>query len=146
MSFTADLADSQKQLQSIKQQHIKVRSNVKAPGSNINIHLFQTLAELWPSLEAVQAEESLWGDEVEYLVFRLEDEVSKVHLSLRCSQILKDLDEQWPKEAFDAEAYQYMLESQPRQPYGDLLHDLACVEQNMRARYVSCPLNMISCR
>ena len=77
---------------------------------------------------------STWGDEVEYLVFRLNHEASEVHLSLRCSQILHDLRKRFPGQLFDLEACKYMLESQPRRPYGDSLRDLALVESDMRER------------
>jgi glutamate--cysteine ligase catalytic subunit len=80
---------------------------------------------------------SNWGDEVEYLVFRLNHEAREVHLSLRGSQILSDLKQRFPEELFDLEACKYMLESQPRRPYGNSLRDLAVVESNMRERWVN---------
>jgi glutamate--cysteine ligase catalytic subunit len=82
----------------------------------------------------VKTDLSTWGDEVEYLVFGLNHEASEVYLSLRGSQILHDLRKRFPGELFDLEACKYMLESQPRRPYGDSLRDLALVESDMRER------------
>jgi len=97
----------------------------------------QTLTERWSSLQAVNTNSSAWGDEVEYLVFRLNHEAREVHLSLRGSQILSDLKRKFPEELFDLEACKYMLESQPRRPYDDSLRDLALVESDMRERWVN---------
>jgi gamma-glutamyl:cysteine ligase YbdK (ATP-grasp superfamily) len=94
------------------------------------------LAETWRSFEAVRTDKSTWGDEVEYVVVRLDHEAHEVHVSPRSSQILDALKARHPEELFDAEAYKYMLESQPRRPYGDSLRDLGRVDSNMRDRYV----------
>jgi glutamate--cysteine ligase catalytic subunit len=77
---------------------------------------------------------STWGDEVEYLVLRLNHEGREVQLSLRSSRILNDLKQRFPGELFDLEACKYMLESQPRHPYGNSLRDLALVESDIRER------------
>jgi hypothetical protein len=98
------------------------------------IRTCQTLTERWTSLQAVKTDLSTWGDEVEYLVFRLDHETCEVHMSLRGSQILSNLKKRFPGELFDLEACKYMLESQPRHPYGDSLRDLALVESDMRER------------
>ena len=82
----------------------------------------------------MRTEKSTWGDEVEYLVFRLSHESREVHLSLRASQILSDLRRKFFGKLFDVEACKHMLESKPRRPYGDSLRDLAHVEDNMRDR------------
>jgi gamma-glutamyl:cysteine ligase YbdK (ATP-grasp superfamily) len=84
----------------------------------------------------VKTEKSTWGDEVEYLVVRLDHEARQLHLSPRSSQILDSLKKRYHNEAFDVEAYKYMLESQPRRPYGNSLQDLARVESDMRDRCV----------
>ena len=84
----------------------------------------------------MSTETSTWGDEVEYLIFRLNHESREVHLSLRSAQILSDLRRKSPSDLFDVEACKHMLESQPRRPYGDSLVDLAHVEDDMRNRYV----------
>jgi len=94
----------------------------------------QTLKDRWTSLEAVKTNNFTWGDEVEYLVFRLDHEAGEVHLSLRSSQILSELRQKFPDGPFDLEACKYMLESQPRRPYGNSLTDLAHVEDDMRDR------------
>lgn len=85
----------------------------------------------------MDTDSSTWGDEVEYLVLRLKHEAREVHLSLRGSQILSDLKRRFPEELFDLEACKYMLESQPRRPYGDSLSDLAIVESDIRERQVN---------
>lgn len=109
---------------------------MRVPGRDVKelIRTCQTLTERWTSLQAVKTDLSAWGDEVEYLVFGLNHEASEVYLSLRGSQILHDLRKRFPGELFDLEACKYMLESQPRRPYGDSLRDLALVESDMRER------------
>jgi hypothetical protein len=82
----------------------------------------------------VETEKSTWGDEVEYLVVRLDHEAHEVHISPRSSQILGALKTRYPEDLFDPEAYKYMLESQPRRPYGNSLWSLGQVESNMRDR------------
>lgn len=82
----------------------------------------------------MRTERSTWGDEVEYLVFRLSHEPREVHLSLRTSEILSDLRRKFFGELFDVEACKHMLESQPRRPYGNSLKDLAHVEDDMSNR------------
>lgn len=85
----------------------------------------------------MQTEASNWGDEVEYLIFHVDHDAQELRPSPRNLQILRTLKSRYPDEAFDAEAFKYMLESQPRRPYGDSLKDLAQVENDMRERYVA---------
>jgi gamma-glutamyl:cysteine ligase YbdK (ATP-grasp superfamily) len=94
------------------------------------------LAETWRSFEAVKTEKSTWGDEVEYVVVRLDHEAQELHVSPRSSQILNALKARYPEGLFDLEAYKYMLESQPQRPYGNSLQELGQVESNIRDRYV----------
>lgn len=82
----------------------------------------------------MSTDSSTWGDEVEYLILRLKHEACEVHLSLRGSQVLSNLKRRFPEELFDLEACKYMLERQPRRPYGDSLSDLAVVESDIRER------------
>ena len=82
----------------------------------------------------MKTDTSTWGDEVEYSVVRLDHEAHEAHLSLRGSHILDTLRERFPDESFDVEACKYMLESQPRRPYGNSLEELACVEDDVKHR------------
>lgn len=99
-------------------------------------HFHQTLEELWPAFAAVKTEFSKWGDEVEYLVLHIDHKARELRPSPRSLEILHTLKSQYPDRPFDAEAFKYMLESQPQRPYGNSLRDLARVENDMRHRYV----------
>lgn len=59
----------------------------------------------------------------------------EVDLSPRNDELLAILDRDYPG-VFEHEAYQYMVESNPKDPFGIELADLASVEGDMKKRYV----------
>lgn len=96
-----------------------------------------------------------WGDEVEFMLIRFDNEKRKVDLLLKARQILEIMDDREAKEAADRQALwrpefgSYMVEGTPGQPYGacknggwchegkstwTLLDDLCCIESNMKLR------------
>ena len=82
--------------------------------------------------ENLTADELRWGDEVEFLLLRYDDDNRRVQLNLRASQVLVEL--QASEEAFgrrdgfgEAAAWHpeyaaWMIEGTPRAPFGGLDH------------------------
>ncbi|KAF0311925.1 Glutamate--cysteine ligase [Amphibalanus amphitrite] len=81
-----------------------------------------------------------WGDEVEYMVLRLNREARTARLSLRSPELLDQLqatERQDPSAApslWRPEYGAYMVEGTPGQPYGSIVSFFNTVESNMRAR------------
>lgn len=85
----------------------------------------------------------LWGDEIEYMVVKLDEEKRLAHLSLRSSEILTDFEaanargEIKEDVIWHPEYASYMVESTPRTPFSASLLDFMAVEKNMAARRVA---------
>ncbi|CAM9102480.1 unnamed protein product, partial [Hapterophycus canaliculatus] len=86
-------------------------------------------------------DELLWGDEVEYGIFKVDSEAKTVKLSLRGAEILKELDEKEKASlhrlegcTWHPEYGNWMVEATPRQPFSGYAADLVRVERNMRLR------------
>ncbi|XP_076325860.1 glutamate--cysteine ligase catalytic subunit-like [Tachypleus tridentatus] len=78
----------------------------------------------------------MWGDEIEGHIMKLNQESKTVRLHLCASKILKNLREKskslvglWSDEVMES-----MLESCPKEPYGDVLECCDEVEKNMKER------------
>ncbi|KAH8919539.1 GCS-domain-containing protein [Atractiella rhizophila] len=128
---------------------------------HVRSHGIQQFLHIWERVKNRRGDGLLWGDEIEYMVISFDDEHKNAMLSLRQSEILRELqlDEiemsrdcpglrrssflaapysspsyslTIPK--FHAEFGRYMLESTPGAPYGAGLHDLLGVEGNMKLR------------
>ena len=94
--------------------------------------------------ENLTADELRWGDEVEFLLLRYDDDNRRVQLNLRASQVLVEL--QASEEAFgrrdgfgEAAAWHpeyaaWMIEGTPRAPFGGYTADLLRVESSMLLR------------
>jgi glutamate--cysteine ligase catalytic subunit len=84
----------------------------------------------------------LWGDEIEYMVLRLDPENQKVCVSLRADKIitqLADEEAKLKKEGLSSVAWHpeygnWMVEATPSRPYGGYASDLTSVVENMRTR------------
>ena len=96
-------------------------------------------------MQHVTGDELLWGDEIEYHIFALNESLKTAKLSLRAPELLKDLrdkEEELSRRdglhiescAWHPEYGGWMVEGTPRVPYGGFTHDLARVEANMRLR------------
>lgn len=86
-------------------------------------------------------DELLWGDEVEYGIFKVDPKFKTVKLSLRGAEILKELDEKEKSTlhrlegcTWHPEYGSWMVEATPRQPFSGYAADLVRVERNMRLR------------
>ncbi|XP_006612129.1 glutamate--cysteine ligase catalytic subunit [Apis laboriosa] len=95
---------------------------------------------LYKRLRDRQGDILKWGDEVEYMLIKFDDEAKIAKLSLRAAEILKTLNEKEYndpvniKSLWRPEYGAYMLEGTPGKPYGGLLVHFNIVEANMKYR------------
>jgi len=89
----------------------------------------------------LKGDELLWGDEIEYGVFRIDPEQKKVRLSLRAKEIMDTLNEKESQHSQVVEGCNWvpeygawMVEATPDRPYTGYTTDLLRVERNMRLR------------
>ncbi|EAW21176.1 glutamate--cysteine ligase [Aspergillus fischeri NRRL 181] len=100
----------------------------------------EQLLAIWNRAKGKERDALLWGDEVEYLVVAIDDEVKKAQLSLAQAEILKSLarDERLSEGEepphFHPEFGRFMLEATPGRPWGIDFKDLLKVESNMKWR------------
>ncbi|KAI0017031.1 glutamate-cysteine ligase [Xylariomycetidae sp. FL0641] len=113
------------------------------------------LLEIWNKAKHKERDAMLWGDEVEYLVVKLNKDDPKVLLSLRQADILKALaadedlstkggcvpalqdltaDKSNPLPVFHPEFGRFMLEATPGKPWGIGFKELLGVEPDMKLR------------
>lgn len=80
-----------------------------------------------------------WGDEIEYMLVKFDDENKTARLKLGCEQIVWDISEK-ERNGEDVECLWrpefagYMIEGTPGRPYGGLLAHFNLVEANMKFR------------
>ena len=95
---------------------------------------------MYNKVKGIENDELLWGDEVEYGIFLIDNVQGTVKLSLRGAEVLEDLRAReltvepntgcnWVPE-FGA----WMVEGTPAGPYSGFANDLLRVESNMRVR------------
>lgn len=95
---------------------------------------------LYKQLRDRQGDVLKWGDEVEYILVKLDDEKQVAKVSLRAQDILAQLNEKeladptGVKSLWRPEYGAYMIEGTPGKPYGGLLAHFNIVEANMRYR------------
>lgn len=95
---------------------------------------------LYKRLRDRQGDVLKWGDEVEYMLIKFDDDKKTAKLSLRAVDILKVLNEKETedpnnvKSLWRPEYGAYMIEGTPGKPYGGLLAHFNVVEANMRYR------------
>jgi len=81
-----------------------------------------------------------WGDEIEYMIIKLDHKNRKARLSLRGSELLEVLQEAEAanpssvRSLWRPEYAEYMVEGTPGQPYGSLVQHFNIVEHNMSFR------------
>eukprot|EP01137_Pigoraptor_chileana_P012789 Opistho-2@65526 len=83
-----------------------------------------------------------WGDEVEYIVGSLDPTQRTAQVSLRCPEMLRDMNEEennaGPDDILDSlwrpEYGSFMIEGTPGRPYGSTVRDFVTVEANMHKR------------
>jgi len=89
----------------------------------------------------LKGDEFLWGDEVEYGIFILDEENKKIRLSLRAKEIMDNLNKNEEIYSYENEGCNWvpeyggwMIEATPSRPYTGYSTDLLRVERNMRLR------------
>ena len=92
-------------------------------------------------LKDTRNNELLYGDEVEYGVFRVDHVSKSAHLSLRAKEIKEELNKREGDHLHCVEGAHWheeygswMVESTPRTPYSGYIRDLLRIEKNMRLR------------
>lgn len=95
---------------------------------------------LYKRLRDRQGDVLKWGDEVEYIIVKFDDEQKEAKVSLRAHEILQILNEKEEKDPTGVKSLwrpeygAYMIEGTPGKPYGGLLAHFNIVEANMRHR------------
>lgn len=89
----------------------------------------------------LKGDELLWGDEIEYGIFKVDPTNKKIRLSLRAKEVMDRLNEKERLHAHRVEGCNWvpeygawMVEATPKRPYTGFTHDLLRVERNMRLR------------
>ncbi|KAI5635345.1 glutamate-cysteine ligase domain-containing protein [Phthorimaea operculella] len=112
----------------------------KGLAEHVRQHGIEQFVNLLAKLRDRTGDVLKWGDEVEYIIVKFDDENQKATVSLRASTILPQLQE---KELEDPENVKslwrpeygaYMVEGTPGKPYGGLLAHFNIVEANMQYR------------
>lgn len=111
----------------------KLSSHVREHGVNQFINLYKRLRDR-------QGDVLKWGDEVEYIIVKFDDEKKQAKVSLRAQEILVALNEKEQadptsvKSLWRPEYGAYMIEGTPGKPYGGLMAHFNIVEANMKYR------------
>lgn len=115
-------------------------AETKALSKHVQQHGIQQFIHLYARLRDRQGDVLKWGDEVEYILVRFDDERKRAQVSLRALDLLQKLNEkeladpQGVKSLWRPEYGAYMIEGTPGQPYGGMLAHFNVVEANMRYR------------
>lgn len=96
---------------------------------------------MYNRVKDLKGDELLFGDEVEYGIFKLDPETKKVRLSLRAKEVMDQLNENERLHSHRTEGCNWvpeygawMVEATPNRPYTGYTNDLLRVERNMRLR------------
>lgn len=114
----------------------------KALAQHVREHGIEQFINLYARLKDRQGDVLKWGDEVEYIIVRFDDEKKETQVSLRARDMLAVLNEKEQadptgvKSLWRPEYGAYMIEGTPGKPYGGLLAHFNVVEANMRYRRV----------
>ncbi|XP_067014301.2 glutamate--cysteine ligase isoform X1 [Anabrus simplex] len=112
----------------------------KALANHVREHGIIQFINLYRRLKDRQGDVLKWGDEVEYILVKFDDEKKTARVCLRASEILESLQEKELKDPdgvkslWRPEYGAYMIEGTPGKPYGGLLAHFNIVEANMRYR------------
>ncbi|KAG8227636.1 hypothetical protein J437_LFUL008713, partial [Ladona fulva] len=114
----------------------------KALSDHVRRHGITQFLNLYQKVRDRQGDVLKWGDEVEYMMVKFNDETKTARLSLRAAEVLERLNSEYEGLPFKDEARciwhpeyaAYMLEATPAHPYGGLLAHFNVVEANMRYR------------
>ncbi|CAG4963101.1 unnamed protein product [Parnassius apollo] len=112
----------------------------KALAEHVRQHGIEQFINLYRKLRDRTGDVLKWGDEVEYIIVKFDDENERATVSLRADDILPKLQEkeradpQNVKSLWRPEYGAYMIEGTPGKPYGGLLAHFNIVEANMQYR------------
>lgn len=112
----------------------------KALAEHVRQHGIEQFINLYSKLRDRTGDVLKWGDEVEYIIVKFDDENQRATVSLRAEELLPKLQEQElanpqnVKSLWRPEYGAYMVEGTPGKPYGGLLAHFNIVEANMQYR------------
>ncbi|XP_048481719.1 glutamate--cysteine ligase isoform X2 [Plutella xylostella] len=112
----------------------------KALAEHVRQHGIEQFINSYHKLRDRTGDVLKWGDEVEYVIVKFDDENKRVTVSLRAPELLEKLQEPENtdptncKSLWRPEYGAYMVEGTPGRPYGGLLAHFNIVEANMRYR------------
>ncbi|KAL0895616.1 hypothetical protein ABMA27_011707 [Loxostege sticticalis] len=112
----------------------------KALAEHVRQHGIEQFINLYSKLRDRTGDVLKWGDEVEYIIVKFDDENQRATVSLRADELLPKLQEkemedpQNVKSLWRPEYGAYMVEGTPGKPYGGLLAHFNIVEANMQYR------------
>ncbi|XP_068152614.1 glutamate--cysteine ligase isoform X2 [Drosophila tropicalis] len=111
----------------------KLADHVREHGINQFINLYHRLKDR-------QGDILKWGDEVEYIIVKFDDEQKVARVALKAKDLLEKLNEKEladpknVKSLWRPEYGAYMIEGTPGKPFGGLMAHFNLVEANMRYR------------
>uniref|UniRef100_A0A1A9W258 Glutamate--cysteine ligase n=1 Tax=Glossina brevipalpis TaxID=37001 RepID=A0A1A9W258_9MUSC len=112
----------------------------KALAQHVREHGIQQFINLYHRLKDRQDDVLKWGDEVEYIIVKFDDQQKVARVSLTARELLAKLNEKehadpaGVKSLWRPEYGAYMIEGTPGKPFGGLLAHFNVVEANMRYR------------
>lgn len=107
---------------------------------HVRRHGVQQFIHLYRKLEKRRGDVLKWGDEVEYIIVKLDKDQKRALLSLKAEELLSKLQEPEKNGQQDLESLwrpeygSYMVEGTPGLPYGGSICQFNTVEANMRRR------------
>ncbi|KAJ3023870.1 hypothetical protein HKX48_000056 [Thoreauomyces humboldtii] len=118
-------------------------SEAKKHAPYVREHGIVQFLNIWNRIKTRRKDHLLWGDEIEYIVVKYDDDEHRAKVSLSAHDCLEKLQilelEQIAKghvfeSSWKPEYGRYMLEGTPGVPYGYTLDDIMGVEENMVRR------------
>ncbi|KAI8035171.1 glutamate--cysteine ligase [Drosophila gunungcola] len=112
----------------------------KALADHVREHGVNQFINLYHRLKDRQGDILKWGDEVEYIIVKFDDEEKVARVALRAQDLLAQLNEKeladpnGVKSLWRPEYGAYMIEGTPGKPFGGLMAHFNLVEANMRYR------------
>lgn len=112
----------------------------KALAQHVREHGIQQFINLYHRLKDRQGDVLKWGDEVEYIIVKFDEQKKVARVSLKAQSLLSKLNEKemadpnGVKSLWRPEYGAYMIEGTPGKPFGGLMAHFNLVEANMRYR------------
>ncbi|XP_030382175.1 glutamate--cysteine ligase [Scaptodrosophila lebanonensis] len=112
----------------------------KALADHVREHGVNQFINLYHRLKSRQGDVLKWGDEVEYIIVKFDDDKQVARVALKAKDLLAKLNEKeladpkGVKSLWRPEYGAYMIEGTPGKPFGGLMAHFNLVEANMRYR------------